>query len=119
VTVAPDTRECPDCGEPLVFAFIDTAGVGAHKRGDHFNTTPDTVHYVCFGCAKAWKQRLSGALTPDIVGDLALFTCAAPDCGRPLRVTHESATPTEVALACAAGHQFGIAQDQNGLSLRR
>ena len=118
MTVAPQRRECPDCGDPLVFAFIDTAGVGAHKRGDHFNTTPDTVHYVCFPCAKAWKQRLAGPLTPDIVGELALFTCATPECGRPLRVTHESATPTEVTLACASGHQFGIVQGEDGLSLK-
>ena len=63
MTVGPEPRECPDCGNPLVFAFIDTAGVGAHKRGNHFNTTPDTVHYVCFACAKAWKQRLTGPLS--------------------------------------------------------
>src|SRR5262245_14444339 len=66
---------CPDCDEPLVFTFRDTSGVGAHKRGDNFNTIPDTDHFICFSCASAWKQRLSGNLTPDIVGDLAFFVC--------------------------------------------
>src|SRR5678816_4336673 len=37
--------ECPDCGDPLAYTFTDTAGVGAWKLGDGFNTTPDTRHY--------------------------------------------------------------------------
>ena len=84
VTRAAETFLCPDCDDPLVFAFMDTAGVGAWKRGDGFNTTADTAHYICFSCAKAWKQRLSGPLTPDVLGDLAFFTCKQPDCGATL-----------------------------------
>ena len=111
--------ECPDCGDPLSFAFLDTSGVGAHKRGDHFNTTPDTRHYVCWGCAKAWKQRLTGPLTPDVVGDLALFTCREPACGRPLTVTASSTPPAAVALVCAGGHQHAVRAGEDGLTLER
>lgn len=110
--------ECPDCGDPLVFAFIDTAGVGAHKRGDHFNTTPDTVHYACFPCAKAWKRRLTGPLTPDIVGELALFTCPHEDCGRALRVTRDADEPSGLQLGCPEGHGFAVHQDEHGLTIR-
>lgn len=99
---------CPDCDEALVFAFWDTAGVGAWKQGDGFNTTPDTAHYICFPCGKAWKQRLDGPLTPDIVGDLAFFSCREQDCGAAMRVTNESSTPTEVELTCQNGHRFQI-----------
>ena len=123
---------CPDCDEPLVFAFWDTAGVGAWKQGDGFNTTPDTAHYICFPCgkawkqgdgfnttpdtahyicfpcAKAWKQRLDGPLTQDIVGDLAFFSCREQDCGAAMSVTKESSTPTEIELTCQNGHRFRI-----------
>ena len=113
-----DVPTCPDCDEPLPFAFSDTAGVGAWKRGDGFNTTPDTAHYVCFPCAKAWKQRLSGPLTPDIVGDLAFFTCRQADCGERLTVTKESLVPTAVELACPRGHVYAVvATDEPGLTL--
>lgn len=109
---------CPDCDEPLAFAFHDTSGVGAWKRGDGFNTTPDTAHYICFPCAKAWKQRLSGPLTPDVLGDLAFFTCQNTDCGAKLSITHASATPTETELACAQGHRYRIEATDEGLGLR-
>jgi hypothetical protein len=99
---------CPDCDEPLAYAFHDTSGVGAWKLGDGFNTTPDTAHYICFPCAKAWKQRLDGPFTPDIVGDLAFFTCRATDCGRPLSVSRESAMPLEIELSCPAGHVYSV-----------
>jgi hypothetical protein len=105
---------CPDCDDPLVFAFLDTSGVGAHKRGDHFNTTPDTSHYLCLPCLKAWKQRLSGPLTPDIVGDLAFFTCRRPECGGRLEMTRESAVATEVELGCAHGHRYGLVSAEGG-----
>lgn len=112
-----EPRECPDCGDVLVFAFLDTAGVGAHKRGDSFNTTPDTTHYACLACAKAWKQRLTGPLTPDIVGELALFTCTHQDCGRPLTNATDATEPSAVELACTSGHRFRIRQDEHGLSV--
>jgi hypothetical protein len=113
-----DVPTCPDCDEPLPFAFSDTAGVGAWKRGDGFNTTPDTAHYVCFPCAKAWKQRLSGPLTPDIVGDLAFFTCRVSTCGERLAVTRESRVPTEVELACPHAHAYMVvATEERGLIL--
>jgi hypothetical protein len=105
---------CPDCDEPIVFAFWDTAGVGAWKLGDGFNTTADTAHYVCFLCAKAWKQRLDGPLTPDIVGDLAFFSCREQDCGARVAVTKESPTPTEIELACQNGHRFKVAPGPDG-----
>ena len=109
---------CPDCDEPVIYAFHDTSGVGAWKRGDGFNTTPDSAHYICFPCHKAWKQRLSGPLTPDIVGDLAFFSCRQSDCGLPLTVTHESAEPTAIELACAKGHAYRVgAVEGGGLTL--
>jgi hypothetical protein len=111
------TRECPECGDPLVFTFIDTAGVGATKRGDHYNTTPDTTHYACFPCAKAWKQRLTGPLTSDIVGELALFTCTHPDCGRPLTMTNDATEASAVELGCASGHRFHVRQDDHGVTI--
>ena len=104
---------CPDCDEPLAFTFFDTSGVGAHKRGDNFNTIPDTRHYVCFACASAWKQRLDGPLTPDVVGDLAFFSCRAPECGRRLEVVGEAATPTAIRLVCASGHDHVVRSDGN------
>ena len=103
-----DGLACPDCDEPLLFAFRDTSGVGAHKRGDNFNTVPDTDHYLCFPCTKAWKQRLDGPLTPDIVGALAFYTCRRGECGRSLAVTNLSDVPTDVALACAVGHSYRV-----------
>jgi hypothetical protein len=111
--------ECPDCGDPLAYTFTDTAGVGAWKLGDGFNTTPDTRHYVCFPCAKAWKQRLSGPLTPDIVGDIAFFSCRNADCGARMSVTHASVDPTEVQLTCQKGHRYGVQRtDDDGLQVR-
>jgi hypothetical protein len=119
VTGAPHGFECPDCGDPLVFAFLDTSGVGAHKRGDHFNTVPDTRHYVCWACAKAWKQRLEGPLTPDVVGDLALFTCRAPECGRPLTRTEGALPAARVELSCASGHRHAARLADDGLTVER
>jgi hypothetical protein len=114
----PAARACPDCDDLLPFAFHDTSGVGAWKRGDGFNTTPDSAHYVCFPCGKAWKQRLSGPLTPDIVGDLAFFSCGKPGCGATLTVTRASTTPTEIELACAKGHGYAVrSTDDGGLIL--
>jgi hypothetical protein len=116
--LAAEPRTCPDCDEPLCYTFHDTAGVGAWKLGDGFATTPDTAHYVCFGCAMCWKQRLDGPLTPDTIGDIAFFTCRHADCGRALVVTHESETPTEVRLACAAHHEFAVVSgDLGGLTI--
>jgi hypothetical protein len=108
---------CPDCDEPLAFAFLDTSGVGAHKRGDSFNTTPDTSHYLCFPCTKAWKRRLTGPLTPDIVGDLAFFTCRRPDCGTRLEVTSDPGVAPPVELACPSGHQYVVRPADDGLAL--
>jgi hypothetical protein len=105
---------CPDCDEPLAYAFHDTSGVGGQKRGDSYNTTPDSAHYICFPCAKAWKQRLSGPLTPDVVGDLAFFSCRITECGAKLTVTHESATPTEIELACGQGHRYRVSAGVGG-----
>lgn len=111
---------CPDCDEMMPFTFMDTAGVGAWKLGDGFNTTPDTAHYVCFPCGKTWKQRLDGPLTPDMVGDIAFFSCAQPECGATLTVTQESATPTEIELACAQGHRYAVRPtDEGGLTLAK
>jgi len=113
-----NVHRCPDCDEPLVFAFCDTAGVGAWKQGEGFNTTMDTSHYLCFPCAKAWKRRLDGPFTPDIVGDLAFFSCRLADCGAPLTVTRASARTTEIELTCGHGHRFGVrAPDYGGLEL--
>ena len=76
------------------------------------------AHYVCFACAKTWKQRLSGPLTPDIVGDIAFFSCRNVECGARLAVTRESIEPTEVQLACSNGHRYGVrAMDDGGLTL--
>lgn len=112
------SRTCPDCDEPVPFAFHDTSGVGAWKLGDGFNTTPDTAHYVCFPCGKAWKQRLTGPLTPDIVGDLAFFSCRVAGCGAPLAITRESATPTDIELRCGQGHAYTVqSTDDGGLIL--
>jgi hypothetical protein len=108
---------CPDCDEPLAFAFYDTAGVGAWKRGEGFNTTPDSAHYVCFPCTKCWKQRLSGPLTPDVVGDLAFFSCRRTECGEPLAVTREAHAPTEIELTCPKGHGYRVVADGEGLTL--
>ena len=97
---------------------MDTAGVGAWKRGDGFNTVPDTSHYVCFPCGKAWKQRQDGPFTPDMIGEIAFFSCRNNDCGAPLTVTRHAAAPTEVELACVNGHEFGVqATDDGGLTL--
>jgi hypothetical protein len=109
---------CPDCDEPLVFAFRDTSGTGAHKRGDAFNTVPDTDHYVCFVCLKAWKQRLDGRLTPDLVGDLAFFACRVEDCGRRLepagKQIADAAVERPFELQCAHGHRFELRRSQDG-----
>jgi hypothetical protein len=102
---------CPDCDEPLAFTYLDTSGVGAHKRGDNYNVVPDTRHYVCFPCEKAWKQRLDGPLTPDIVGDLAFFTCRESECGRRLTVRVDGPTVTDVELGCEGGHRFLVRSD--------
>ena len=108
---------CPDCDEPVAFAFGSTSGVGAHKRGDHFNTTPDTVHYVCFPCGRAWKRRLSGPLTPDVVGELTFFTCRDASCGAAMSVSRESATPEGTELTCAKGHRHAVTAFDGGLTV--
>ena len=116
----PASFLCPDCDEQLVFAFMDTAGLGGWKTGDGYNVTPDTFHYLCFPCGKAWKQREDGPLTPDVVGDLAFFSCRHDDCGAALTVTAWSPTPTDITLACANGHRYRIATgDGDALALAR
>src|SRR3954447_178431 len=110
---------CPDCDDPLVYAFHDTAGVGAQKQGDGYNTTPDTAHYLCFLCLKAWKQRNDGPLTPDVVGDLAFFSCGAADCGQALAVTKEAASAIDIELSCSKGHHYRVQPDGDGLVLSR
>lgn len=115
----PQPHTCPDCDDPLTFAYTDTSGQGAHKRGDHFNTTPDTRHYLCFPCEKAWKQRLDGPITPDIVGDVAFFSCRAPGCGERLHVGDVSNETGAVELGCARRHRYAVAADEFGdLTLR-
>jgi hypothetical protein len=90
---------CPACGDPIPFAFNDAGGVGAYKRGEGFNNTPDTAHYVCFPCGKCWKQRLDG-------------------CGTAMLVTRESATPVEVELTCMQSHRYAVRPaDDGGLQL--
>lgn len=114
MSAEPTAFTCPDCDEPLARAFQTTSGVGAHKRGDNFNTTPDTTHYLCFPCAKAWKQRLTGPLTPDVVGELSFFTCRDHSCGAAMTVTRDSDEPTGVELTCAAGHRYAVTRDDDG-----
>ena len=113
----PEPRTCPDCDEPLVYAFMDTAGVGAWKLGDGFNTTPDIAHYICFPCGRSWKQRLDGPLTQDIIGDLAFFSCKNNDCGAPLAVTQWSPVPTDIEMACANGHAYRVTASGDELML--
>jgi hypothetical protein len=110
----PQDAACPECDEPMPFTFSETSGLGGWKRGEGVNTTPDVAHYVCFFCAKAWKRRLSGPLTPDVVGDLAFFSCRDLDCGARLTISHESAVPTEVELTCQQGHRYGVAWTEDG-----
>lgn len=108
---------CPECDEPVAYAFHDTAGVGAQKQGDGYNTTPDTAHYLCFLCLKSWKQRLDGPLRPDIVGDLAFFSCRVIECGAKLEITRESDVPSEIEMACSKGHRYRVQTDGEGLVL--
>lgn len=118
MTTLPPVYDCPGCDEALAFTFSETSGLSGWKSGDAFNTTVDTMHYVCFGCEKTWKQRLDGPLTPDVVGDLVFFSCGKPDCGRPITVTHVSLIPTDVELECAGGHRYGVTlTDEGGLTL--
>ncbi|MCC7009716.1 MAG: hypothetical protein IT184_12975 [Acidobacteria bacterium] len=99
---------CPDCDDPLTFAYEDTSGQGAHKRGDHFNTTPYTRHYLCFPCEKAWKQRLEGPFTPDVVADLAFFSCREGGCGARLHVSAISNDEGAIELTCPHGHRHVV-----------
>ena len=118
MTPLAPSHQCPDCDEPLAFTFSETSGVGGWKRGEGFNTTPDTSHYVCFPCAKTWKQRLAGPLTPDVVGDLVFFSCKRSECGARLDVSREALTPTEVELTCGGGHRYAVRlTDEGGLTL--
>ena len=110
-------HSCPDCGDPLAFTFRSTSGVGAHKRGDNYNTTPDTSHYACFGCAKAWKQRLEGPLTPDLIGELTFFTCPDHSCGSQMSATELSDDVADVRLACSRGHAYRVVASDEGLTL--
>ena len=113
-------HSCPDCDEALAFTFSETSGLSGWKWGEAVNTTVDTMHYVCFPCGKTWKQRLDGPLTADVVGDLVFFSCSQPECGRPLKVTRGSLTPTDVELACEGGHRYGVRMsDEGGLTLDR
>jgi hypothetical protein len=109
---------CPECDEKLVFAFRSTSGLGAQKQGDAYNTSPDTAHYLCFLCLKAWKQRLDGPLTPDVVGDLSFFSCREADCGGRLDVTNDVQSPPEIEMACSKGHRYRVQADGEGLVLR-
>jgi hypothetical protein len=109
-----DRVECPDCGDPVVYAFTDTSGVGAWKRGEGYNTTPDSRHYLCFPCEKAWKQRLDGPLTPDIVGDMAFFSCRDRDCSGRLTVINAALEPTAVELDCGRGHRYAVRRSETG-----
>jgi len=109
---------CPDCDDPLVPAFDSTSGLGAQKQGDAYNTAPDTEHYVCFACEKAWKQRLDGPPTPDIVGELTFFTCPDHDCGRAMVVTAMGDAVTDVHLTCGKGHTYQVVRREGGLTLR-
>jgi hypothetical protein len=118
MAAAPDPRFCPDCGDLIHFTFSETSGLDAWKRGEGYNMTPDTQHYVCFSCGKAWKQRLNGPLTPDVVGDIAFFSCRRDDCGLPLAVSRESAAPIDIELRCAHGHRFAVrGTDEGGLTI--
>jgi hypothetical protein len=110
-------HDCPDCGDPLAFTFHSTSGVGAHKRGDHYNTTPDTRHYACFACAKAWKQRLDGPLTPDVIGELTLFTCPDHSCGSPMTATTRPDDPAGIRLACRQGHGYRVTMSDGEVRL--
>jgi hypothetical protein len=108
---------CPDCDEPLAYAFGSTSGVGAHKRGDSFNTTADTRHFVCLPCGKAWKQRLTGPLTTDVVGELAFFTCRDHTCGAAMHVSRESPTAVGTELTCGQGHRHVVTALEDGLTV--
>ncbi len=111
-------RTCPACDDPIVFTFSEASGLGAWKQGQAMNVTPDTNHYVCFPCARAWKQRLDGPLTEDIVGDLAFFYCRATGCGERMIVTRISADPTGVEIGCSRGHRYGMVRtDEGGLAV--
>ena len=109
---------CPDCDDPLVPTFESTGGLSGQKRGDAYNTAPDTQHYVCFACAKAWKQRLDGPLTPDVLGELTFFTCPDIECGLALVVSGEGGAIEDVRLTCGKGHVYEVAQSGEGLKLR-
>ena len=114
----PNPRFCPDCGDLIHFTFGETSGLDAWKRGEGYNATPDTQHFVCFPCGKAWKQRLDGPLTPDVVGDIAFFVCRRDDCGAALTVARESSSPIEIELACPRGHRHGVSvTDEGGLAI--
>ena len=116
MTSAADPRFCPDCGDLIHFTFSETSGLDAWKRGEGYNIGPDTRHYICLPCGKAWKQRLDGPLTPDVVGDIAFFSCRHDDCGATLVVERYSAMPTDSELVCANGHRYGIRPtDEGGL----
>lgn len=116
----PPLHNCPDCDEALAFTFSETSGLSGWKWGEAVNHEVDTLHYVCFPCGKTWKQRLNGPLTEDVVGDLVFFSCGQPECGRTLAVTKESLTPTEVELACSAGHAYSVKlTDEGGLTLEK
>lgn len=116
--MVPDPCFCPDCGDLIHFTFSETSGLDAWKRGEGYNSTPDTRHFVCLPCGKAWKQRLDGPLTPDVVGDIAFFSCRHDDCGATLTVERDSGNPVEAELACANGHRYGLrSTDEGGLTI--
>ena len=69
---------------------------------------------------RARKPIVMASLFVRVVGDIVFFSCGQSDCGRPIRVTHESLTPTEVELACEAGHRYSVQlTDEGGLTLAR
>lgn len=110
----PRPHDCPDCDEPLAYTFEETSGLSGWKRGAGTNLEPDTWHYVCFPCRTAWKQRLDGPLTPDVVGELTFFSCKIPECGASLATTHESLVPTEVRMTCGNGHAWAVVTTGDG-----
>ena len=60
---------CPDCDEPVVYAFHDTSGVGAWKLGDGFNTSGH-VRYGEESISDTWIRGLTPSMAPILDLDL-------------------------------------------------